>query len=1006
MATPALRIRIAPKFPAKIQSGVGIGVSRTGGAVTIRQDWSNVQEQSGPLPDGAEVLVRDPTTGSYARADFLEATEGGKFTPQFDFAAPVTIRKALSEQMSIASVAGTGSIGNGSLDAGAVLQRAHDQWADAGYKAATLLVPPAEVAYLLDSPFVCSDVAMTIKGLGQVYGPVGGGALFKIADPGFDPMTFTSVLSRGSGLHNVGFIQDQPSVVSLWEPTDYPDIVKCDDMLGEFFLHDVFAPGVTRGFCSVGSGRAHIRNFRGQFFKRGIYIDDALDCPVISDVHGQLYWTSLADVTAYMQAGLDLVVMGRCDTPKVENVFGIVNRSVLRFIETASGYTTQFRGGVIDGDKTKYTVWVQSNFLTGGIAQLGAQSELFSGAGATVVGGRAIYVEGTDARFKIGQLSAQRYAKHAIETAGTNNHLTIGSGSDFWLCNQDNDGSGIVKRGDASNIVQFDDTPFVRDSNGASLFHTGGIGVVGLQQNVPSGAVNEVRAYATVSGQNPRISSSGGDANSDLDITGNGTGGVNIPALHHTGTGALVTRSVVETRLNAEVSLTDYALPALDGSAHPLSEVFSTLGAAQAKYSWVTSLTQDRLDVAFQAAINDLPQRGGTVIVPSGNYAALTPANLVMPPLHSVGSGRKSHTVVQWRVNQADLPRGMPGVVMRLGNFREYRQGGPDNGRFGDALVHYRVDGWETDPTGGNQEDAIVRVEATVPSTATAPVGEDSLVAAFQFDMSSKSTDVGASIRGVHGYVTGDGGKAKLRAMRTLARGVGGHAGICTGVMFSATRQGVIPIDFGGDGTTEYTPGQSGNYGSSIDFAVVGQVGPGIRGVFYAQSFDVVPAQPQSVFAMASGAAALKPTIAAVDLHAGGTGKVVRITKNENDTSTLATWENDGTIVAPTFRSNVARPGTADDAVISFAPTRNSGVIILWAEGVQNSFAMFFYRATSSPVINSMVKGSLVDFLAGGTVPTGTTGTDTHLSISATDGAIYVENRLGSSVVIQWMALG
>jgi hypothetical protein len=484
-------------------------------------------------------------------------------------------------------------------------------------------------------------------------------------------------------------------------------------------------------------------------------------------------------------------------------------------------------------------------------------------------------------------------------------------------------------------------------------------------------------------------------------------GAVDNGDLKYTAPAPLSSEQTVLTRLSAEVSLTNYALPPLDGTPHLLSEVFATLAEAQAKYPWVVSLTQNRLDVAFQAAVNDLPERGGTVIVPTGNYAALTPANLVMPPLHSVGGGRKSHTVVQWRVNQADLPRGMPGVVMRLGNFREYRQGGPDNGRFGDALVHYRVDGWETDPTGGNQEDAIVRVEGTVPSTATAPVNGDSLVAAFQFDMSSKSNSAEAAIRGVHGYVTGDGGKAKLRAMRTLARGVGGHAGICTGVMFSATRQGVIPIDFGGNGVTEYTPGQSGNYGSSIDFAVVGQVGPGIRGVFLAQSFDTVPAQSQTVFAMASGNQALKPTVAAIDLHAGGTGKILRVLKSEVDTAPLCSIEQNGTAIFPSFRSNVARPGVADDTVLSFTPPNTtSGVLLVTVENVQNAHALFFYRVNASPVVNAMFTGSLVTFLAGGTVPTGTTGTDGRLNISATNGAIYIENRLGSSAIIQWAAFG
>lgn len=66
MATPALRIRIAPKFPTKQQAGVGLAVSRAGGVVTYQQDWNNVQNGITP-PDDVEVLARDPSDGQFYR---------------------------------------------------------------------------------------------------------------------------------------------------------------------------------------------------------------------------------------------------------------------------------------------------------------------------------------------------------------------------------------------------------------------------------------------------------------------------------------------------------------------------------------------------------------------------------------------------------------------------------------------------------------------------------------------------------------------------------------------------------------------------------------------------------------------------------------------------------------------------------------------------------------------------------------------------------------------------
>lgn len=63
------------------------------------------------------------------------------------------------------------------------------------------------------------------------------------------------------------------------------------------------------------------------------------------------------------------------------------------------------------------------------------------------------------------------------------------------------------------------------------------------------------------------------------------------------------------------------------GVTHPLSEIFSTLGAAQAIFPLVTSLAQERDFACFQQALNELPGDGdsqgrppGGAIVVSGHY--------------------------------------------------------------------------------------------------------------------------------------------------------------------------------------------------------------------------------------------------------------------------------------------------------------------------------------------------------------------------------------------------
>lgn len=67
MARPALRLRIVPRFPARIQASDGVRVDRTGGVVTIRQDWNSIAQEPAPSdPATYELLLRGPD-GDLAR---------------------------------------------------------------------------------------------------------------------------------------------------------------------------------------------------------------------------------------------------------------------------------------------------------------------------------------------------------------------------------------------------------------------------------------------------------------------------------------------------------------------------------------------------------------------------------------------------------------------------------------------------------------------------------------------------------------------------------------------------------------------------------------------------------------------------------------------------------------------------------------------------------------------------------------------------------------------------
>lgn len=67
MARPALRLRLAPKFPASVSATDGVSVTRSGGAYVFRQDWSNIQQEIlPPDPENYEFLFLG-SDGSFIR---------------------------------------------------------------------------------------------------------------------------------------------------------------------------------------------------------------------------------------------------------------------------------------------------------------------------------------------------------------------------------------------------------------------------------------------------------------------------------------------------------------------------------------------------------------------------------------------------------------------------------------------------------------------------------------------------------------------------------------------------------------------------------------------------------------------------------------------------------------------------------------------------------------------------------------------------------------------------
>lgn len=83
-----------------------------------------------------------------------------------------------------------------------------------------------------------------------------------------------------------------------------------------------------------------------------------------------------------------------------------------------------------------------------------------------------------------------------------------------------------------------------------------------------------------------------------------------------TATGSLTARTLAN-RFAASRDVRDFGA-VWDGSSHPLSGYYATLGAAQAVYPHATALTNEIDWAATQAAVNALDVTGGEVVMPSG----------------------------------------------------------------------------------------------------------------------------------------------------------------------------------------------------------------------------------------------------------------------------------------------------------------------------------------------------------------------------------------------------
>ncbi|SFJ54766.1 hypothetical protein SAMN05216304_109137 [Bosea sp. OK403] len=489
---------------------------------------------AGPSRASIEDAVAGSGPGYLGSAETAAAikvrAENADFTSDFNLPIPGILKTKLSEHMSIMDFATTRSIGNGSLDAAVALRKAHDEFANAGMKAARLFVPPADVGYLLDSPSVFSDVALTIEGGGYLCGPQGGGSMFKIAEPSIVPLTYAGFETRGSKIVGIAIDQLHPGTgPTNWAPIVYQPVVKIDATYGEFDLYDVFCPKVYHLLDSDLAGRIRVRNVKAQTFKHLWSSERGYDCQRIEDIHLWTYWTSDQYVQKWIQENCDAFLMKRVDAPFADRVFTYGHHSTFRFETSAYGDANHVTGGTIVADASKHVLLINSFQFTGRFGSIYGQGESYAGGGVPTVGGSVLQCNGDYTRIQIGALASERHAKWAIDVPGTGCTIDIGTAI-LRFPNQDNDGSGCVRVGGAASVVRFSQTPVILDGNGAKLSQTGTTVGAGVQQNVSAGAVNEIRGIAGAAGGDVGFNAIGTDANIEAFLASKGAGAISLRA--------------------------------------------------------------------------------------------------------------------------------------------------------------------------------------------------------------------------------------------------------------------------------------------------------------------------------------------------------------------------------------------------------------------------------------------------------------------------------------------
>ncbi len=421
-----------------------------------------------------------------------------------------------------------GAVGNGVADDGPAIQAAVNALNAAG-GGGTLLFGPRR--YRVASPVAITDVSVVLQGAGFTEGPnADDGTWITIDATGFTPFTFTGAGARGSAVRDLAVRQSHGAAQDAnWAPTNYPFVFRVVDCYGAVDFENLFLCNVNRGIFCDNSGRLNIQRIRGQVLTTGIEIDRCYDIPRIHHAHFWPFWSGDTDVVRWQQANTDCLVLRRCDGIFLDDVFALGCRSMIRLGASASGVTTKFYLGKGYADFAKYGVWVEGSGVTGQVASLTTQGEIFEGAGAPLAGSSGLRIDGSDAQIQIGSLRIDACESNAIRIGGQGNRIDV-----FALrCeryNQLSTGAAAVHLANsgaaAANQAFLGTPPILGNGNGGPLVNAATNGTLSRAVAMPAGTANAVQVTGAAAGAAPGIAAAGADANVSLALAAKGAGAI------------------------------------------------------------------------------------------------------------------------------------------------------------------------------------------------------------------------------------------------------------------------------------------------------------------------------------------------------------------------------------------------------------------------------------------------------------------------------------------------